>query len=515
MLAAALACGGLAIGTASAEDTKGKWQFGFGLSYYATTDYIRSNSDIAVASSTAGEESGLPSVQSVDERPDENMLNEPSVRDDFRFDVNVSYGLTRWLALELAAGYMNSAVGNFEFFSEDRDTSYQPPSQVFRQSGDETLCGPDGNQICFFYGTNNPGSNRTNLFVPVGDITEIPLMLSALVRFRPESPLDPYIGLGMGYIFTNLTHGAEFEAKSKEVGELRVRVASEGEWTDSTRADKTSPDPGFQPVPIEATVNDGFEYHVAAGIDYYISDKISMYVDARYVWADTSVDITIDDAHQVRFGIADQGKLVKFQNGSAAAPNFWEDNGFVGCPGGCANDGLFATEDSNGNGSVDQSAQYNEGNGILYLFPAGPNPDDPNGLWTDPQKAVMVVDCPACVNGTFLDSEDQNFNRIMDRWLLWGGDICTPIPGQVGVPSICRPEDISQQAHYVWPAGCSLSPPNPGTPTRLPEGCPTPPGSDFSVSLSGVDDQSDMVLIQGGEIKLGGFSIGVGMKFTF
>src|SRR6516162_696592 len=83
VLAAAL----LVVRSARAEDTKGKSQFGFGVTYYATSDYIRSNSDIAIASSVAGQTVGLPPVTSVDPRPDQNMLNEPTVHDDFRFDL--------------------------------------------------------------------------------------------------------------------------------------------------------------------------------------------------------------------------------------------------------------------------------------------------------------------------------------------------------------------------------------------------------------------------------------------
>ena len=48
------------VGSVRAEDTKGKWQIGFGLSYYSTVDYIRSNSDIAIASQTVEEAGSLP-----------------------------------------------------------------------------------------------------------------------------------------------------------------------------------------------------------------------------------------------------------------------------------------------------------------------------------------------------------------------------------------------------------------------------------------------------------------------
>src|SRR5262245_62817193 len=91
-------------GRALAEDTKGKWQFGFGISYFSTVDYIRSNSDLAIAQGLP-DENGLPSVGSVDERPDINIMNQASIHDDFKLDFTASYGLTRWLALEAAVGY--------------------------------------------------------------------------------------------------------------------------------------------------------------------------------------------------------------------------------------------------------------------------------------------------------------------------------------------------------------------------------------------------------------------------
>ena len=105
-----LLLGALQASHVQGEDTKGKWQFGFGLSYFSTTDYIRSNSDLAFSTGVPMG-NGLPPVTSIDERPDINILNQASIADDFKLDVSASYGLTRWLAVEAAAGYQKSAVG--------------------------------------------------------------------------------------------------------------------------------------------------------------------------------------------------------------------------------------------------------------------------------------------------------------------------------------------------------------------------------------------------------------------
>ncbi len=515
-VAFALACFGAWCGLAHAEDTKGKWQFGFGISYYATTDYIRSNSDVALAGTVAGAGgTALPAVTSVDDRPDENMLNEPTIKDDFKFDFSASYGLTRWLALELQTGYMSSAVGQIEFYNENRSHALSPGSPISAGGGFATVCGPDRNGKCYNFADSPPSSTRSNEFIPVGQLTKVPLMFSGLVRFRPESPLDPYVGLGVGYIFTDFAVSDEFTAKSSEVQSRLVNNASYGEVTDQGNPNRIAPAPGYFPGPMTVDLSDGFEYHVVGGVDYYVNDRFSMYVDARYVWAESQVDVKIDGAHQVRMPAFDEGRLLLLSNGSTTSPNFWEDQGLNGCPT-CAHDGLIATEDSNGNRLLDTG--LGEGHGILYLYPSGPNPNDPNGTWTSAQQ-VGVIDCsldPTCPwrdDGTF-NTEDANLNGFMDRYLSYGVDSCT-IAGSTTNPVCANVGTITETA-YVWPAGCGTSLTQAEAPNRLPEGCPPiPPAGDKTYTSTGGDNESDIYLIQGGKINLGGFSIGMGLKFTF
>jgi len=499
-----------AVRPAHAEDTKGKWQFGFGFTYFATSDYIRSNSDIAIATANAGDTLGLPPVTSVDERPDQNMLNEPTVHDDFRFDLKASYGLTRWLAVEVLAGYMTTSVGNMEYWVEDQSIAYQgSPSATFSLP----FCGPNQDQVCFDYHTNTPSQVVHNVFVPIGTITEKPVQLSAIVRFRPESPLDPYIGLGIGYLFTDLKTSDEFNAKSQGVADLVVSAASEGEYTDAGHADKLAPEgqPGFHPAPMVATVSSGLTWHAIGGVDYFLNQHVALFLDARFTWTNAEVNITTDGAHQVLFSTYSPGKLQRLET-----PGLWEDRGIAGCtncPSTFSGDGKLETEDGNGNGLWDP----NEDSGALYIMPSGPNPNRVGGAWQVGDPGVTVLDCsnstcPWANDGRF-DTEDQNGNRFMDRFRYYGVDVCTlPNPDR----SICTPADIisTSTPQYLPPGeGCTDNRPDPIQGNFLPEGCPVPHGG--NLGSTGSDNPSDTYIIQGGQIRLGGFSFGIGLKFSF
>jgi len=539
---------------ARAEDTRGKWQFGFGLSYYSTIDYIRSNADIARASGVVGE-NGLPSVDAVDDRPDINILNQPSIKDKFKLDLSASYGLTRWLAVEAAVGYLQAPVGNIEFYLNDKMQQLQP-------SGSPTgppLCGPNVDQRCTDFSDPSLNENIHNTFLPVGTITEIPVHLSGLVRFRPESPFDPYIGLGVGYIQTHLSTGDQFNERSREVTSRKITADCEGDFTVTTCAKKTDPKyvPGdpfekpvpFHTVPLTATVRSSFEWHAVGGVDYYLNERMSFYVDARYTWTGGAVHITTDGEPQVRLAAEDAGRLLLQTKGTPRnGPGdwtqgedqsgyfLWEDTGFITrdnlseriiCTNpnntahpACAGDGLFETEDKNYNGVLDPG----EDDGVIYVLPPGPF----HNVGERFDNFTFV--CPACIgngsNNTYFDSngntgrpalqrpdsEDKNYNGYMDRYLSYAIDICSTPDGK-GNPG-CAGVTPSTTPAYVWPGGCATI--IPGLGSKVAEGCPPPqPFASTSPKTSDIDNTADIYIIQGGRIHLGGFGLGVGMKFSF
>jgi outer membrane protein W len=580
-----------------AEDTKGKWQFGFGLSYMATVDYIRSNSDLAYAQTVRGPSGELANVAYVDERPDANILNQPSIRDDFKLDFSASYGLTRWLALEAAASYLEAPVGNIEFYNKDVHQGLTGNGTATTQ----VRCGPTLDKTCYDYTGILPNDHKHNNFLPVGQLREVPLHLSGLIRFRPESPFDPYVGAGFGYIMTKFTSSSQFSEKAELVSNMRVSTASEGEFNINTCKREGFPQDvacnDFTPGPLRAQVRDAWEWHAVGGVDYYATDHFSVYVDARYIWTSGALDIRTDGAHQVRFGVSDPGRILVmarlYKNDDpayankdidpnhyldpgdpASGPYLWEDIGVPAnqhfqddiCPkypdgtSMCRNSGYLETEDKNMNGSLEVACDgpggefnYCEDEGFLYRIPPGSHEAD----------EALRIDCPNCRhnqtgpyanlgpdgiqdstgtpnrNDDGFDTEDVNANGYLDRFLIYGIDICTT-PQGIGHPR-CIEDDNSINPlpyagyNFVWPEGCPRDPQQIGPPVE--NGCPpflppvlqlNPDGTPRRDTTSGklvygrpnvqttaADNAADTYIIQGGKIRMGGFSLGVGFKFTF
>ncbi|MBI1950769.1 MAG: hypothetical protein HYS34_05315, partial [Acidobacteria bacterium] len=185
----------------------------------------------------------------------------------------------------------------------------------------------------------------------------------------------------------------------------------------------------------------------------------------------------------------------------------------------CRNSGYLETEDKNMTGAVDERCDFEgdfcEDEGVLYqLLPGSRDVDE-----------SMKIDCPLCAGNHVLDTEDANGNGFLDRFLLFGVDICTT-PQGVGHPRCLEDGFNNLTYNFVWPEGCSQDPATLGPFSQLTEtGCPPfPPVSVDPVSgavtrphvqTTANDNAADTFIVQGGKIRMGGFSLGVGFKFTF
>ena len=294
----AVAVAGLAASChlALAENLARKWSIGGSVAYQATQDEIASNASMAF-----------------DPRPDDFISREIVVEDTLRFDLTAGFGMTRLLSLRLDASYFEGDVGPVEAYL----------SHLFPSS-------------------SNP-INPANLnqfvereeVVPVlaGRITEIPVTLSAIFRFRTDKPLNPYVGAGAGILFTQVEASGELEALNARMSRMRITGV-----VDENQIQITPPEfahlrgegkvPFTYPVGLE--VEDARILQGLAGVEYFLGDRISFTAELRYALIDGSVRIEMAGQDQVDLLIFSEtlfrsdGSLKIFNNGGFA-PNPFVD----------------------------------------------------------------------------------------------------------------------------------------------------------------------------------------------
>jgi outer membrane protein W len=125
----------------------------------------------------------------------------------------------------------------------------------------------------------------------VGTIREIPITLSGIIRFRKDSPLNPYIGAGLGVVFTDVDVSGEIQDLNERLGALRMKLA--GNEFGKQISDSSSTGTLTQEWFVEAELEDAFQWHLNGGVEYFFNDRVSMIFDARYAFINQDIHLTL------------------------------------------------------------------------------------------------------------------------------------------------------------------------------------------------------------------------------
>jgi hypothetical protein len=213
----------------------------------------------------------------VDPRPDAAATNVCQIEDSFVVNVAGSYAFNSYFLLELKAGYSKSDVGDLEvsaLFDIDEEA--------------QTLFDEYGLLLFRWYS------------LPVGELTRMPLQLSSIVRFRPQSNLNPYIGAGVGYIFTEFSTSSEFNDFSRKIDQ------SVGAFLSAYYAGGAIPPEKYHdlaPATVEAP--DSWEYHILGGLEYTFKKHWAVFLDAQYLFAADRMRIKVDGLEKFGIGFPD------------------------------------------------------------------------------------------------------------------------------------------------------------------------------------------------------------------
>jgi opacity protein-like surface antigen len=282
----------LAFDPLSAKDVTRLWYSGGGVAFHSTQDTVSSNAS----------ETGDP-------RPDGFATRRLGIQDTGSFDLIAGFGLTPWLSLQLDAGLFRGDVGAIDVYLEDTFPRSLDPSRP------ETL---------------NVTAHRQNTVpITVGRITEIPVGITGIVRFRRDRPINPYLGAGAGMVFAGIDGEQDIDALNNRLASLRIK--GETDETDhnivparyeALRAQGRIP---FT-YPISVDVQDGFEWHLVAGMEYFFADRASLIAGIRYTFALPAVAVNLEGEDQVNVSIFSEklfrpdGSLRLFET-TGLAPN--------------------------------------------------------------------------------------------------------------------------------------------------------------------------------------------------
>jgi len=196
---------------ALAENERGRWTIGFGGGILSTFDDIRSNAAVVdlVPLNREGDISD-DDTKNPDVRQDDLLGRETSAEEVQTFNFAVAYGLTPWLSLQVDLGYYEGNVSNLDTFRIYR---------TFIDDNHDNELDPDPRGTPF---------HDISVPINVGQLEQIPVTVSAMFRFRQDSPFNPILGLGVGWVFTDLRESQAFNDLNDEIlrGLQRTRLSS-------------------------------------------------------------------------------------------------------------------------------------------------------------------------------------------------------------------------------------------------------------------------------------------------
>ena len=269
-LAAVLLWG--ATGVVWAENTKGRWDLGGGFYFVSTSDDIRSNAAFVLFDQPGPD--GIPNtgdetILFADPRPDDTLSRETTLDEGLAFNFNAAYGINDWISVQFDFGYYEADVVQLDTYVEIRE--------FVDFNGDGIW---ERDEVAEF--------SQSQPFSP-GTLTQIPLTASLVFRFRKDSPLNPYLGVGAGYVLIE----ADVDARLNELNDILSTQAISTVGTNNFFPDfevcQGPTCPAFQD--FELDVEDSFQWHLMGGAEYFVNSKVAVFFDARYTVIGTELKI--------------------------------------------------------------------------------------------------------------------------------------------------------------------------------------------------------------------------------
>ncbi len=294
-------------GGVTAEDLKGKFYIGGSLGVLVTTDNVRNNAALIISplgddgapfTGDDGEEVSCESGRAevfCDPRPDDLIAREAQIEQTLQVAARIGYGLTSSLSIEFSAGYFEGDLKNIDVYT----TKFVPFSLNPLDPCVPANCDP---QVQSCEPCNLTALRERDFKEPfeAGKVTEIPLELNAIVRFRKDSNLNPYLGGGVGYLFADVSVDDSVKELNQRFEALHLTETTDefGRSYGQVFSFSSDGNAAFT-LPLEVKIDDGFQWQFIGGVDYFFSDRLSLNFEAKYSLAKTLPWSGDEETHQV------------------------------------------------------------------------------------------------------------------------------------------------------------------------------------------------------------------------
>jgi outer membrane protein W len=247
---------------AAAGDTEKKFRLGLAIGGLNAQDEILSEAGHV---HTFVDEDELRVGRYFDPRNENAVFGRLEIQPGYIATLSGQYGFNRWFILEGSVGYQLTDVGDVEVQAQ---TPVAPPE--------------------------NTQLERYNFLIrriTAGELTRIPIQLTAIAHFRPHANFDPYAGIGIGYTVIGFEPYDEFNQLSINMDSSRgaqqrltfIEYGSESgiaDWGDNEDL-----------IGAHVDARDTFEWHLAGGAEYSFKRKWSAFVELRYSFASRELSI--------------------------------------------------------------------------------------------------------------------------------------------------------------------------------------------------------------------------------
>jgi len=265
---------------APAEDVQRKWRVSFAVGGFNSQDEIKSPAgnvlsvfDSCLQTTTCPADFDPFVGLFIDPRNDNAVFGSLDINPAVASTVSVQYGLGKIFLVEGSIGVRKGDIGDVEVSAEFLGN---PSPDVFIQP-----------------------FNFLTYRVPVGELTQVPIQVTALARLRPRATFNPYFGAGLGYSIVGFDADPAFNQLSLAIDSslgqpMRLTTALFG---NPIQVPTSDPVQNLEGATVDA--RDTFEWHLAGGVELTFKRKWAVFADLRWVDASRSVSVGFDGGSEL------------------------------------------------------------------------------------------------------------------------------------------------------------------------------------------------------------------------